>query len=98
VAEVANLGMGGAVRVLGAGLFSSGEVADLPFPFPSPLFPLASLFRGHQCCFLALHEVNLRPHYWHCRCVWPSAASLAAFWHSHLNARFLLRANHFFSF
>jgi hypothetical protein len=92
------MGVGGAGGLEGIGLFNWERLTALPFPFSGPDGPLAPLEIGHQCLFAALCDANLRPHDLHCCCGRPSLASLAAFWHSRLNAWFLLHASHRFSF
>jgi hypothetical protein len=82
-------GAGGAVGLVGTGLFSWERLMALPFPFSGPDVPLTPLEIGHQCLFTALHDANLHPHDLHCYCGWPFLASLANFWCSHLDAWFL---------
>jgi hypothetical protein len=79
----------GAGGLLGTSLFSWEGVLDLPLPFSSLVSLLTPLEIGHHCHFAALQDVNLHPHNLHCHCGWPLAASMAAFWHSHLNVQFL---------
>jgi hypothetical protein len=92
------VGVGGAGGLVGAGLFNWERLLALPFPFSSPDGLLAPLEIGHQCLFAALCDVNLHPHDLQCHYGWPSSASSAAFWCSHLDARFLLCASCHFSF
>jgi hypothetical protein len=92
------MGVGGVGGLWGIGLFNWERLTALPFPFSSPDGPLAPLEIGHWCLFTALRDANLRPHDLHCHCGRPSSASSAAFRRSCLDAWFLLRASHRFSF
>jgi hypothetical protein len=92
------MGVGGTGGLVGIGLFNWERFAALPFPFSSPDGLLAPLEIGHWCLFAALRDANFHPHGLHCHCGWPSSASLATFWCSHLNAWFLLHVSCCFSF
>jgi hypothetical protein len=92
------MGVGGAGGLVGAGLFNWERFVALPFPFSGPDGLLTPLEIGHWCLFVALRDVNFRPHGLHCHCGQPSLASLATFRRSCLDAWFLLRVSRRFSF